>query len=150
MEEIRSILNELKITPNKARKKGLKINLDGKARTAYDLLGYNEIEFSNLEKIWPELKKTDNQTKKTISAETTYGRYLERQKKEIEIFRKEESKILSPQINYNSIKGLSNEHKDKLTEIKPTTLGQAQRINGITPSAIGLILAHIRNNPSAH
>jgi tRNA uridine 5-carboxymethylaminomethyl modification enzyme len=150
MAEIRNILNELKITPNKARKKGLKINLDGKTRTAYDLLGYNEIEFSNLEKIWPELKKTDNQTKKTISAETTYGRYLERQKKEIEIFRKEESKILSPQINYNSIKGLSNEHKDKLTEIKPTTLGQAQRINGITPSAIGLILAHIRNNPSAH
>ena len=150
MAEIRNILNELKITPNKARKKGLKINLDGKTRTAYDLLGYNEIEFSNLEKIWPELKKTDNQTKKTISAETTYGRYLERQKKEIEIFRKEESKILSPQINYNSIKGLSNEHKDKLTEIKPTTLGQAQRIDGITPSAIGLILAHIRNNPSAH
>jgi tRNA uridine 5-carboxymethylaminomethyl modification enzyme len=150
MEEIRNILNELKITPNKARKKGLKINLDGKARSAYDLLGYNEIEFSHLEKIWPELKKTDSQTKKTISAETTYGQYLERQKKEIENFRKEESKILSPKINYNSIKGLSNEHKDKLTEIKPMTLGQAQRIDGITPSAIGLILAHIRNNPSVH
>ena len=150
MEEIRNTLIELKITPNKARQKGLKINLDGKARTAYDLLGYNEIEFSHLEKIWPELKNTDAQTKKTISAETIYGRYLERQKKEIENFRKEESKILSPKINYNSIKGLSNEHKDKLTEIKPATLGQAQRIDGITPSAIGLILAHIRNNPSVN
>ena len=150
MEEIRNALNELKITPNKARQKGLKINLDGKTRTAYDLLGYNEIQFSHLEKIWPELKNTDAQTKKTISAETTYGRYLERQKKEIENFRKEEAKILSPKINYNSIKGLSNEHKDKLTEIKPATLGQAQRIDGITPSAIGLILAHIRNNPSVN
>ena len=80
----------------------------------------------------------------------TFIYHLERQKKEIENFRKEESKILSPKINYNSIKGLSNEHKDKLTEIKPATLGQAQRIDGITPSAIGLILAHIRNNPSVN
>ena len=146
MSLIRDTLKELKITPNKARNEGLKINLDGKTRTAYDLLGYHEIDFYNLEKIWPKIKSTDVAIKKTITAETTYGRYLTRQEREIENLRKEESKTLSTEINYNAIKGLSNEHKQKLTKIKPRTLGQAQRIDGITPSAIGLILSHIRNN----
>ena len=95
-------------------------------------------------------KKIENQSiAKTISAEATYGRYLERQKKEIEIFRKEESKVLSDEIDYNLIKGLSNEHKQKLSKIKPSTLGQAQRIDGITPSAIGLILSHVKNTNGA-
>ena len=146
MSLIRNTLKELKITPNKARKEGLKINLDGKTRTAYDLLGYHEIDFENLVKIWPKIKSTDDAIKKTITAETTYGRYLARQEKEIENLRKEESKTLSIEINYNAIKGLSNEHKQKLTKVRPRTLGQAQRIDGITPSAIGLILSHIRNN----
>ena len=61
------------------------------------------------------------------------------------MFRKEETKVLSDELDYNSIKGLSNEHKQKLTKIKPSTLGQAQRIDGITPSAIGLILSHMKN-----
>ena len=146
MSLIRNTLKELKITPNKARKEGLKINLDGKTRTAYDLLGYHEIDFENLVKIWPKIKSTDDAIKKTITAETTYGRYLARQEKEIENLRREESKTLSIEINYNAIKGLSNEHKQKLTKVRPRTLGQAQRIDGITPSAIGLILSHIRNN----
>ena len=146
MSLIRNTLKELKITPNKARKEGLKINLDGKTRTAYDLLGYHEIDFNNLAKIWPKIKSTDGAIKKTITAETTYGRYLARQEKEIENLRREESKTLSTEMNYNAIKGLSNEHKQKLTKVRPRTLGQAQRIDGITPSAIGLILSHIRNN----
>ena len=146
MSLIRNTLKELKITPNKARKEGLKINLDGKTRTAYDLLGYHEIDFNNLAKIWPKIKSTDRAIKKTIAAETTYGRYLARQEKEIENLRREESKTLSIEMNYNAIKGLSNEHKQKLTKVRPRTLGQAQRIDGITPSAIGLILSHIRNN----
>jgi tRNA uridine 5-carboxymethylaminomethyl modification enzyme len=75
---------------------------------------------------------------------------LERQERDIEIFRKEETKILSDELDYNSIKGLSNEHKQKLTKIKPLTLGQAQRIDGITPSAIGLILSHMKNKSGAN
>ena len=109
-------------------------------------MGYHEIDFENLVKIWPKIKLTDDAIKKTITAETTYGRYLARQEKEIENLRREESKTLSIEINYNAIKGLSNEHKQKLTKVRPRTLGQAQRIDGITPSAIGLILSHIRNN----
>ena len=149
LELLRNILVTYKLTPSKARSIGLKINLDGKTRSAFDLLGYHEISLEKILSIWPDIKIQDQSIAKTISAEATYGRYLERQKKEIEIFRKEESKVLSDRIDYNSIKGLSNEHKQKLTKIKPSTLGQAQRIDGITPSAIGLILSHMKNTSGA-
>ena len=149
LEFLRNKLVTYKITPSKARRIGLKINLDGKTRSAFDLLGYHEISLEKIQSIWPDIEIEDQSIAKTISAEATYGRYLERQKKEIEIFRKEESKVLSDEIDYNLIKGLSNEHKQKLSKIKPSTLGQAQRIDGITPSAIGLILSHVKNTNGA-
>ena len=149
LEFLRNKLVTYKLTPSKARRIGLKINLDGKTRSAFDLLGYHEISLEKIQSIWPDIKIEDQSIAKTISAEATYGRYLERQKKEIEIFRKEESKVLSDEIDYNLIKGLSNEHKQKLSKIKPSTLGQAQRIDGITPSAIGLILSHVKNTNGA-
>ena len=146
---LRNKLVTYKLTPSKARRTGLKINLDGKTRSAFDLLGYHEISLEKIQSIWPDIEIENQSIAKTISAEATYGRYLERQKKEIEIFRKEESKVLSDEIDYNLIKGLSNEHKQKLSKIKPSTLGQAQRIDGITPSAIGLILSHVKNTNGA-
>jgi tRNA uridine 5-carboxymethylaminomethyl modification enzyme len=149
LEFLRNKLVTYKLTPSKARRIGLKINLDGKTRSAFDLLGYHEISLEKIQGIWPDIEIEDQSIAKTISAEATYGRYLERQKKEIEIFRKEESKVLSDEIDYNLIKGLSNEHKQKLSKIKPSTLGQAQRIDGITPSAIGLILSHVKNTNGA-
>ena len=149
LEFLRNKLVTYKLTPSKARRIGLKINLDGKTRSAFDLLGYHEISLEKIQSIWPDIEIEDQSIAKTISAEATYGRYLERQKKEIEIFRKEESKVLSDEIDYNLIKGLSNEHKQKLSKIKPSTLGQAQRIDGITPSAIGLILSHVKNTNGA-
>ena len=149
LEFLRNKLVTYKLTPSKARRTGLKINLDGKTRSAFDLLGYHEISLEKIQSIWPDIEIENQSIAKTISAEATYGRYLERQKKEIEIFRKEESKVLSDEIDYNLIKGLSNEHKQKLSKIKPSTLGQAQRIDGITPSAIGLILSHVKNTNGA-
>ena len=149
LEFLRNKLLTYKLTPSKARRTGLKIDLDGKTRSAFDLLGYHEISLEKIQSIWPDIEIEDQSIAKTISAEATYGRYLERQKKEIEIFRKEESKVLSDEIDYNLIKGLSNEHKQKLSKIKPSTLGQAQRIDGITPSAIGLILSHVKNTNGA-
>ena len=107
LESLRDKLNNYNLTPNKARKLGLKINLDGKTRSAFDLLGYHEINFKKIEKIWPDVSTNDETLKNTISAEATYGRYLERQERDIEIFRKEETKILSDELDYNSIKGLS-------------------------------------------
>ena len=149
INKTRNTLQELIISPTKARREGLKINCDGKKRSAFDLLGYPEINFKDLEKIWKKLENIDLSTRRTISAEATYYRYLKRQKKEIDTFKKEESKKLNPNFNYDLIDGLSNENKDKLSKIKPRTLGQAQRIDGITPSAISLILSHMRNSQGA-
>ena len=149
INQARNNLQKLIISPTAARRGGLKINRDGKKRSAFDLLGYPEINFEDLEKIWKKLKHIDLSTRKIISAEATYYRYLQRQKKEIDTFKKEESKKINPNFNYDLIDGLSNENKDKLSKIKPRTLGQAQRIDGITPSAISLILSHMRNSQGA-
>ena len=143
LQSLRSKLVKNKITPNEASKFGLRVNFDGKARSAFDLLGYHDINYHIIEKIWPELATADKTLIDTISAEATYGRYLQRQEREIETFRKEEAKFIDTDLDYNSIKGLSNEHKQKLNIVKPSTIGQAQRIDGITPAAIGLILSHL-------
>ena len=143
LQFLRTKLISSKITPNEASKFGLRVNFDGKARSAFDLLGYHDVSYQIIEKIWPELLMANKSMVNTISAEATYGRYLQRQEREIETFRKEESKFIDIDLDYNSIKGLSNEHKQKLNIVKPSTIGQAQRIDGITPTAIGLILSHL-------
>jgi tRNA uridine 5-carboxymethylaminomethyl modification enzyme len=142
----RKNLQSLKITPNLAQKKGLKINLDGKKRSAYDILGYSGIEYKDLKKFWSGIVDLTPQVEKTISAEALYKKYLIRQQIDIERFRREEAKKINPNIDYRKISGLSNEHKEKLTRLRPETLGHAQRIDGVTPAALGLIIAHLKNN----
>ena len=149
LSTIRKNLKDLKISPNIANKKGLKINLDGKKRSAFELLGYPEISYNDLRLFWPNLDVLPYQTEKTICAEALYDRYLIRQQLDIEKFRKDETKKINPNINYKSIVGLSNENKEKLTKLRPETLGHAQRIDGITPAAIGLIISHLKNNKGA-
>lgn len=145
----RKNLQLLKITPNLAQKKGLKINLDGKKRSAYDILGYSGIEYKDLKKFWSGIVDLTPQVEKTISAEALYKKYLIRQQIDIERFRREEAKKINPNIDYRKISGLSNEHKEKLTRLRPETLGHAQRIDGVTPAALGLIIAHLKNNRGA-
>ena len=149
LSDARHKLKSLVISPNLAQKKGLKINLDGKKRSAYDILGYSDIVYRDLKRFWTEIKDLPPQIEKTISAEALYKKYLVRQETEIERFRKEETKKISPNIDYNKISGLSNENKEKLSKLKPKTLGHAQRIDGVTPAAIGLIIAHIKNSMGA-
>ncbi|RPF90063.1 MAG: tRNA uridine-5-carboxymethylaminomethyl(34) synthesis enzyme MnmG [Rhizobiales bacterium TMED168] len=146
---IRKNLKDLKISPNLANKKGLKINLDGKKRSAFELLSYPEIGYNDLRIFWPNLEDLPYQIEKTICAEALYDRYLIRQQLDIEKFRKDETKKINPNINYKSIVGLSNENKEKLTKLRPETLGHAQRIDGITPAAIGLIISHLKNKQRA-
>ena len=145
----RKKLQSLKITPNLAQKKGLKINLDGKKRSAYDILSYPGIKYKDLKNFWSEISNLSPQVEKTISAEALYKKYLARQQIDIERFRRDEAKKINPNIDYKKIKGLSNEHKEKLTRLRPETLGHAQRIDGVTPAALGLIIAHLKNNKGA-
>ena len=146
LHNLRKKLKTLVITPNAAKKKGLNINLDGKKRSASELLSYPEVKYRDLKVFWNDIEVLSPQVEKTISAEALYDRYLARQQLDIERFRKDETKKISPNINYKNINGLSNENKEKLTKQRPETLGHAQRIDGITPAAIGLIISHIKSN----
>ena len=149
LHNLRKKLKTLVITPNAAKKKGLNINLDGKKRSAFELLSYPEVKYRDLKVFWNDIEVLSPQVEKTISAEALYDRYLARQQLDIERFRKDETKKISPNINYKNISGLSNENKEKLTKLRPETLGHAQRIDGITPAAIGLIISHIKSNKGA-
>ena len=97
------------------------------------MLSYPEVKYRDLKVFWNDIEILSPQVEKTISAEALYDRYLARQQLDIERFRKDETKKISPNINYKNINGLSNENKEKLTKLRPETLGHAQRIDGITP-----------------
>ena len=145
------ITKNLNSTPNQLKKNNIKIKLDGKKRSAFELLSYKDINFKNLEKIWPELKKLDAETKEQIQIESVYSSYLSRQRADIEDFKKEEGLKIPKIIEYKKVGSLSNEIIEKLTKLKPPTLGAASRISGVTPAAVIAIMRYIKktNNRKA-
>ncbi len=140
------IASSLKATPNMLSKKGIKINLDGKKRSVVELLAFSNIDFLKLEKIWPQIKKIDMETREQILIESQYSGYLQRQRDDIKDFKKDELLKIPKLINYQKVGSLSNEVIEKLTKIKPPNLGAASRISGITPAAIIAILRYIKKN----
>tara|TARA_Y100001970_G_scaffold30162_1_gene37423 strand:+ start:10963 stop:12834 length:1872 start_codon:yes stop_codon:yes gene_type:complete len=144
-------VKNLRSTPNQLQKNNIKIKLDGKKRSAFELLSYKNINFENLEKIWPELKSLDADTKEQIQIESIYSSYLSRQRADIEDFKKEEGLKIPKIIEYNKVGSLSNEIIEKLTKLKPPTLGAASRISGVTPAAVIAIMRYIKktNNKNA-
>ena len=141
-----SLAKGLLATPNQLKKKNININHDGKRRSVMDLLAYKNINFLKLENIWPELKKIDFDVREQIEIESVYSSYLERQRVDIEDFKKEEGLIIPKGINFKDVGSLSNEIVEKLSKIKPPTLGAASRISGVTPAAIIAILRFIKKN----
>ena len=141
-----SLVKSLVATPSELKKKNININLDGKKRSVMDLLTHKNISFSKLENIWPSLKDIDLETKEQIEIESVYSNYLERQKADIEDFKKEEGLIIPKSINFKDVGSLSNEIVEKLSLIKPPTLGAASRISGITPAAIISIMRFLKKN----
>jgi len=140
------IAAKLKATPNTLSQKGIKINFDGKKRSVVDLLAFSNINFNKLERLWPEIKKIDPETREQISIEARYAGYLQRQRDDINDFKKDELLKIPRQINYKKVGSLSNEIIEKLTNIKPPNLGAASRISGVTPAAIIAILRYIKKN----
>ena len=136
----------LKASPNQLFKKGITINHDGKKRSVIELLAFSKINFSKLEKIWPQLSGLDQETREQILIEARYAGYLDRQRADIEDFKRDEGLKIPKSINYNQLGSQSNEGVEKLTTIKPPTLGAASRISGITPAAIIAILRYIKKN----
>ena len=133
-------------TPNELSKHGLKIKKDGVRRSALDLLAYPEITVARLAKIWPELKALKPETAEQLETNGQYSGYLNRQEADIRAFRSDEALILPADLNYEKIGGLSTEVKSKLGDAKPTTLGAAARISGVTPVALTALLEHVQRS----
>ena len=140
-------LKKLNASPQTYQKSGLKINLDGKKRSAYEILGYKEASWDLLESIWPNLKKMnlDSKIKKQIQTNSFYKKYTKRQLDEINELNQEESLILNKKINYEACSGLSNEIKEILKKHQPKSIGEARVLPGMTPAAASILLRFVKN-----
>jgi tRNA uridine 5-carboxymethylaminomethyl modification enzyme len=136
--------SELIESPSVLAKSGIKINQDGVRRSVMDLLAYPDIDMSDLAQVWPSLSSFDTETVEYLTIDATYAGYLERQQRDIEAFRRDEGLRIPDTLDYAKIGGLSNEVRSKLTNARPATLGQASRIEGVTPGALMAVLAHIK------
>jgi tRNA uridine 5-carboxymethylaminomethyl modification enzyme len=150
-EEIRSVrqrLQSLNLSPQEAARHGLSLNQDGIRRTAYQLLSYPAIGWSDLAAVWPELGSVSPQIQERLQTDATYAVYLDRQQADIAAYRRDEGIALEENLDFKGLPGLSNEIKAKLDLVRPKTLGQAARIEGITPAALTLLAAHAKSRSS--
>ena len=143
LSEAKALAQSLSITPNEAAKHGLALNRDGQRRSAFDLLSYPEIEWAQVRAIWPELGKVDPGIAVHVEIDAKYHVYLERQTADVEAFRRDESLRLTD-VDYAAVPGLSNEARTRLERHRPHTVGQAGRLDGITPAALGILAAYLR------
>jgi tRNA uridine 5-carboxymethylaminomethyl modification enzyme len=144
INELSNIIKSLKISPNEAEKFNIKIAKDGVKRTAFELLSRKGVNFSKLRSIWDKIPKASEKEEEQIEIGAHYLGYLNKQEADIISFRKDENLIIPDNIDYANLSGLSNEVKSKFKLIKPKTLGQALRIDGITPAAAYILLAHVK------
>jgi tRNA uridine 5-carboxymethylaminomethyl modification enzyme len=144
-----TLLKSLALTPDRAAKHGLAINRDGRKRTAFELLSYPDIDIDRLGDVWPELRDLDPKIAGQLSVDARYAVYLARQEDDITAFRKEESVTIPGDFRFGAIAGLSTELRTKLERDRPASLGQAARIDGMTPAALMLILAHVKKGARA-
>jgi tRNA uridine 5-carboxymethylaminomethyl modification enzyme len=144
ISEVSDKLKEFSLTPNEARQYGLKVNQDGQRRSAFDLLAYPEVGFDDLIRIWPDLSSVRAVTREQLEIDASYAVYLERQRVDITNIRKEEARVIPDGFDYSALSGLSNELRQKLETVRPSDIAQASRMEGMTPAALTLILAHIR------
>ena len=148
LDEARRRMQALSLTPSEARRHGLSLRLDGARRTALQLLALPEISFTRLCEVWPELQQIQPDAAEQLQIDAIYAGYLDRQEADIVAFRRDEGLLLPADLDYRTVFGLSTEAMQKLEAIRPMTLGQAARIDGVTPAAITLVLAHIRHRAS--
>jgi tRNA uridine 5-carboxymethylaminomethyl modification enzyme len=139
----KALAKTLALTPNEAARHGLALNRDGVRRSAFELLAYPEIGWAEIEKIWPELSAIDPAIAVHLEIDAKYDVYLKRQTADVEAFRRDEGLVLGD-IDYQAVPGLSNEARGKLEAARPWTVGQAGRLDGMTPAALGILAAYLR------
>ena len=144
LETARELMSSFKMTPNELLKKGLHITMDGQRRSAFDLLRYPNITWGDLAQIWPEMDTIPPQIREQIEIDATYAGYMDRQDSDVLAFKKDESLLLSADMDYSQIGSLSVEIRQKLDQVRPETLGAASRIPGVTPAALTALLRHVK------
>ena len=143
-------MSNLSISPSKAEKYNIKISKDGIIRSAEEILNQNGADMKKIRTIWPEIYNYGFEIDEQIEINSHYRGYLKKQKADILAFKRDENLIIPDKINYDSLSGLSNEVKAKFKEIKPKTMGQALRIDGITPAAVYILLSHVKRRSIKH
>ncbi len=146
LNEARALTRALTLTPSEAERHGLAVRKDGQRRSAFELLSYPDIGVGDLARIWPRLGEFACNIAEQIEIDAKYEVYLSRQTADVESYRRDESVVLPDDIDYAALPGLSNEARYKLQTHRPRTIGQAERIDGITPAALTLLVAHVRRN----
>jgi len=139
----RALAKSLSITPNEAAKHGLALNRDGQRRTAFELLAYPEMEWGTVTAIWPQLNEIAPSIAVHLEIDAKYDVYLARQAADVQAFRRDENLILTD-VDYAAVPGLSNEARHKLEIARPRTIGQAGRIEAMTPAALAILAAYLR------
>jgi tRNA uridine 5-carboxymethylaminomethyl modification enzyme len=143
LNEARQVSKQLAITPNEAARHGLALKRDGQRRSAFELLAYPGIGWAEVRAIWPELSAIDPAIAVHLEIDAKYDVYLKRQTADVDAFRRDEGLVLAD-IDYGDVPGLSNEARSKLEAARPRTVGQAGRLDGLTPAALGILAAYLR------
>ena len=141
---LNTILKNNYLTPNQAKKFEIKIAMDGVKRSCLEIMGQRKVNMAKIRRAFPDIPNFPRSIENQVVTDAHYMGYLGRQDRDIESFKKDESVIIPEGINYEKLSGLSNEVKSKLLQVKPKTLGQAIRIDGVTPAAIIILLSHIK------
>jgi tRNA uridine 5-carboxymethylaminomethyl modification enzyme len=147
LQDGEALLKRLTVTPDQAAKAGLRINRDGRRRSAYELLSYPDVGLPQLTTIWPELGNLDAKSASQLAVDARYAVYLARQDTDIAAFRKDEAISIPADFVFEALPGLSTELRQKLQRHRPASLGQAARLDGMTPAALLLLLAHLKKGP---
>mgnify|MGYP001231452166 CR=1 FL=1 len=150
LKKMDKFVNQLKISPSKAHNYKINIAKDGVLRTASEILSQKGVNMAKIREIWPEIPLFSKEIDDQVEINAHYRGYLTKQKADILAFKRDEDLLIPANINYNDLSGLSNEVKAKFTEIRPKTLGQALRIDGITPAAVYILLSHVKRKSIKH
>ncbi|MDC0609052.1 tRNA uridine-5-carboxymethylaminomethyl(34) synthesis enzyme MnmG [Candidatus Pelagibacter ubique] len=141
---ISKIMSESSISPTKIKKFDIKIAKDGILRKSNEILTQKGVDMKKIREIWPEIPFFDEKIDEQIEINAHYRGYLKKQKADILAFKRDENLVIPEKVNYDDLSGLSNEVKAKFKQIKPKTMGQALRIDGITPAAVYILLSHVK------
>jgi tRNA uridine 5-carboxymethylaminomethyl modification enzyme len=144
LSQARAMAQSLSLRPREAERHGIPVNKDGQPRTAFELLSYPHVGLRDLARVWPQLARLEPKIAEQLEIDAKYAVYLDRQAADVAAYRRDESLELPETLEYSAVPGLSHEVKQKLQSIRPRTIGQASRIDGITPAALTLLAARVR------